>query len=94
MGSRAAEKIFLRLQASVNKSGFMPQELKTLYTGFGFEYKEGGNHTTYRHPKYKRLITQVPRHKPVLPVYAKVAIDLIEQVKQLEAEEVNEEPGS
>jgi hypothetical protein len=89
----SADKLLEKMRLSKNKSGFMPDDFKTLYLGFGFEAKEGGNHTTYKHKKYSFLITQVPRHKPAKPYYVKCAIDLIDKLSQLELGETNGKLG-
>lgn len=84
------EKILARMRGT--KSGWGQADFKSLYEGFGFILREGSNHVVYKHAKYPHLRATVARHNSLATGYAKDAVDLIDQLKALEAEE-NNEPG-
>jgi predicted RNA binding protein YcfA (HicA-like mRNA interferase family) len=75
-----AEKIFEKMKNT--KHGWTPEDLQTLYTGFGFKYREGGNHRVYYHPDHPDLMVTVARHPSLVVGYIQTAIKMIERVKE------------
>jgi len=71
-------------------SGWGQDDFRTLYEGFGFVNKGGGNHTVYIHERFKQLRAVVARHNSLAKGYTTHAIKLIDQLKALEAEEAEE----
>jgi len=76
------EKLFVKMQRS--EDGWRPNDLHALYKGFGFEYREGANHTIYKHPKHMSLRATVARHNKLGKAYISDAVKLIQQLKYLE----------
>jgi predicted RNA binding protein YcfA (HicA-like mRNA interferase family) len=76
-----AEKLFKKMKNS--KHGWTPDDLHTLYTGFGFEFREGGNHRIYYHPEYPEMMVTVARHGSAVVGYIQTAIKVIENLKEL-----------
>lgn len=74
------------------RDGYGPKDFEKLYTAFGFEKEEGGNHTLYRHPRYTTLRATVGRHPVLTPGYAVNAVKLIDQLTKLKAQEREEQP--
>jgi hypothetical protein len=66
-----------------------PNDIVTLYRGFGFESREGGNHTIFFHPVHRHLIATVARHRSLPVGYVQKAIALIEALKTLQADQEN-----
>ena len=58
-------------------------DLERLYLGFGFKITSGAKHDRVQHPEYPQLITTLPRHREVLKVYVKIAIELVDQLDLL-----------
>jgi hypothetical protein len=85
----AADRILRRMR--VRKSGWKPDDFRTLYEGFGFEAREGANHTVYQHPDHPHLVSTVARHNKLAPAYARDAIERIDELQQLQAEEESAE---
>ncbi len=81
-----AEKILRRMRRSL--SGWTPNDFAMLYKGFGFAVREGKEHTVYIHQKYPPLRATVARHTSLAKGYAEHAINLIDNLKALEAEEL------
>ena len=77
-----AEKLLSRMR--VSKSGWGDRDLESLYLGFGFQFREGGKHRFYFHPKYPQLYATVARHNPLAKGYISKAVKIIDQLKQLE----------
>lgn len=80
-----ADDILERMKQSPN--GWRPDDFVKLFQGFGFK-RSGTNHDVYIHKKYKQLRCTIPRHKPVKSVYAKQAISVITELKELERQEL------
>jgi len=78
----AAKKLLERMRATPN--GWSEVDFGRLYVGFGFDYKPGKKHNLAIHPRYPDLITTVPRHNRLLPVYARIAVDLIDRLLERE----------
>lgn len=68
-----------------------PDDLQTLYVGFGFECKEGRGHTIYIHPEYPELRATVARHRSLAIGYIQTAISLIEKLQELKKGEDSDE---
>ena len=83
-----AEKILEKMKNS--KHGWTADDLHTLYTGFGFEFREGGKHMVYFHPAHPELMATVARHGVLVVVlvvgYIQTALKLIDQLKKIEGE--------
>jgi predicted RNA binding protein YcfA (HicA-like mRNA interferase family) len=81
-----------RLQkAKNNPKGWRFEELKSLYEAFGFEVRSGkGSHHVAVHPKLKPRPTVIKHSGELPPEYVKQAVELIEELLQLEGEEDNE----
>ena len=80
---KQAEKLLRRMRQS--KSGWGQVDFAKLYIGFGFEATEGKKHTIYIHPEYPNLRASVGRHNNLATGYAETAINLIDQLKKLQA---------
>lgn len=83
----SAEKLFQRMRRS--KAGWTFEDLRRLYTGFGFEMIQGGRHTMYIHPKYPQLRATVTRSRSLAVGYIVHALALIEALKQIEQGDSN-----
>ena len=86
------EKLLERMRRS--PSGWGPDDLATLYTGFGFQRREGSNHTVYSHPQYPDLRATVARHSSLATGYVKFAVQVITELKAREAPAAPEETES
>lgn len=80
--SKSAKDLRVRMLDSAN--GWGQDDLRKLYTGFGFALRQGAKHTVYQHPAHAHLGATVPRHGTLLPVYARTALKLIQQLEDLE----------
>lgn len=63
-------------------AGWTADDIGRLYEGFGFDRKEGTNHTIYRHPDEPDLRATVPRHRKLASVYAREAVANVEHLLQ------------
>lgn len=79
----SADSLFQKMKQS--KYGWRYNDIVTLYHGFGFEHREGGNHTVFFHPLHRHLIATVARHRSLAVGYVQKAITLIEALKTLES---------
>jgi hypothetical protein len=70
-----------------SKYGWRYNDIVSLYRSFGFEQREGGNHTVFFHPVHRRLMATVARHRNLPVGYVQKAISLIEALKRLEGEQ-------
>lgn len=62
-----------------NKSGWGQRDIHSIYTAFGFDFRDDGPHRVYFHPVYKHLGSEaVSRQNDLPPGYARSAISLIE----------------
>lgn len=73
-----AEKLLARLRRT--PFGWGQDDLRRLYTAYGFEVREGARHVVVRHPDHHDLVTTVARHGDLPPVYARTAIRLIDEL--------------
>jgi hypothetical protein len=85
----AAERLLEDMRRS--KQGWGPDDLHTLYLGFGFWCREGAKHRVYIHGEYPQLRATVARHSPLPIGYVQRALSLIDQAAQLKSRE--EMPG-
>jgi len=79
----SADSLFQKMKQS--KYGWRYNDIVTLYRGFGFEQREGGNHTIFFHPVHRHLIATVARHRTPAVGYVQKALRLIETLKDLES---------
>jgi hypothetical protein len=70
-----------------SKHGWRYNDIVTVYRGFGFESREGGNHTVFFHPVHRHLIATVARHRSLPVGYVQKAISLLEALKRLEEDQ-------
>ena len=87
--SRKAEKLLERMRQT--KAGWKPNDLYSLYEGFGFIIKSGGSHDLVTHPDYPQLVTSLPRHKKLAKYVVGEAIKMVDRLKQLEQEQERSE---
>lgn len=73
-----ADQIFESLRNG--QSDVKPNDLYTLYKGFGFSVREGSRHTIYTHPDYPHLRATVARHRRLPIGYARDAVAIIEEL--------------
>lgn len=85
----AHEKLLKRMRRSLADWG--QDDLRRLYTGYGFAVREGGNHTFYTHPKYPQLTASVARHNSLAKGYVSTAIENIDSLLELENQEQQRE---
>jgi hypothetical protein len=79
-----AEKILERMRNS--KSNWKRADLDTLYEGFGFVIKHGGNHDIVKHPNYPQLRATLPRHRQLAKGYVEFAVKLVDQLLEIQKE--------
>lgn len=80
----AAEDLYERMCRT--KAGWKSSDLITLYEGFGFVRREGGDHTVFYHPKYPRLMATVTRARSLPIGYVQTALKLIRQLREMDRE--------
>lgn len=81
----SADSLLQKMKQS--KYGWRYNDIVTLYRGFGFEQREGGNHSIFFHPVHRHLMATVARHRSLAVGYVQKAISLIEALKQLETDQ-------
>ena len=68
-----------------SKADWRLGDLHRLYTGFGFEWEEGGKHRLYRHPRYLDIRATVTRSSGALPPgYVSTAVKPIDTLLERE----------
>lgn len=77
-----AEKILRKMKNS--KHGWTCDDLHTLYTGYGFQFREGNKHRFYFHPEHPELTATVARQRVIVVGYIQKALNLIEQLLERE----------
>lgn len=77
----------LRSKLARTTQGCRERELHRLYTSYGFEKKEGGRHTIFKHRSYPHLIGIVARHRYLHRSYVTNALKLLDRLDTLEGEE-------
>lgn len=80
-----ANKLLEKMRNS--KVGWNTDDLHALYVGYGFDFRQGGKHTIYIHPKFRELRATVARHNVLAIGYIQHAISLIDKLKELEGED-------
>ena len=68
-------------------NGWKQNDIERVYLGYGFDIWSGKNHDNARHPVYRQLRAQWPRHGKVAKVYVYQLIELIDQLEELESGE-------
>ena len=68
-----------------SKSGWSSDDLEKLYLGLGFEFREGGKHRVYIHPKFPELRATVTRSRSLAKGYIDHALDIAKRLEELEA---------
>lgn len=75
-----ANRLLDRMRRS--KTGWTAADLHRLYTSFGFDFRQGGRHRLYVHPRYPDLRATVRRASGVLPAgYVSTALHLIDTLQ-------------
>lgn len=77
----------LRRKLARTTQGCRERELHRLYTSYGFEKKEGGRHTIFKHPDCPQLIGIVARHRYLHRSYVTDALKLLDLLDTLAGEE-------
>ena len=67
--------------------GWGPDDFQTLSKGFGFQRREGANHTVSTHPDFPHLRGTVPRHRKLKPYLAEQAVRCLDELARLKAEQ-------
>lgn len=83
MGS-AADKLLARMRRT--KHGWGPDDLHSLYAGFGFACRQGAKHRVYIHSRYHWLRATASRQGRLPVGYISDAIRTIDEVQRLDAE--------
>lgn len=78
----AADDLFDDMSRS--KAGWTSRDLETLYSGFGFDRREGGKHVVYSHPDFPELRATVTRSKSVPVGYVQKALRNIKKLRELQ----------
>jgi hypothetical protein len=81
----------LRKQMENTQNGWGRDDLYDLYTGYGFEMREG-NHRMYTHPHFRHLHQVVPLHTDRSPLYVKDALKLIAELERQSAAQTQSTP--
>ncbi len=79
-----AEKLLERMRNS--KSNWKRADLDSLYEGFGFVIKHGGNHDIVKHSSFPQLRATLPRHRQLAKGYVEFAVKLVDQLLELQKE--------
>lgn len=80
----AAEKLLARMRQT--KQGWGPDDLHTLYLGFGFRCREGAKHRVYIHTRYPWIRDTVSRQGRLPIGYIRDAIKHVDEVLRLDAD--------
>lgn len=79
----SADSLLQKMKQS--KYGWRYNDITSLYRGFEFKQREGGNHTVFFHPVHRHLIATVARHRSLAVGYIQTAIKLIDTLQELES---------
>jgi hypothetical protein len=79
-----AEKLLEQMRNS--KSNWKRADLDSLYEGFGFVIRHGGNHDVVKHPIYPQLRATLPRHRQLAKGYVEFAVKLVDRLLELQKE--------
>jgi hypothetical protein len=75
---------------SRSTAGWSARHVDTLLIGFGFERRDSGAHTFYRHPAYPDLALAVPRSRRLRPYLVTDAVRLVGRVLAAASSEESE----
>jgi hypothetical protein len=82
---RSASRLLLAMSRS--HAGWSAHHVDALLTGFGFDKRDSGAHTFYRHPAHSSLALAVPRTRRLRPYLVADAVRLVGQLLAVEAQE-------
>ncbi len=80
----AAEKLLARMRQT--KQGWGPDDLHTVYVGFGFTFREGAKHRVYIHGRYHDIRDTVSRQGSLPIGYVRDLIKNVDEVLRRDAE--------
>jgi len=72
---------------SRSHAGWSADHVEALLVGFGFEKRDSGAHTFYRHPQHRDLALAVPRSRRLRPYLVADAVRLAGIVAAIERED-------
>jgi hypothetical protein len=72
---------------SRSSAGWSAHHVDALLIGFGFQRRDTGGHTFYRHPAYPDLALAVPRSRKLRPYLVADAVRLVGRLLAAAAEE-------
>ena len=75
---RSATRLLLAMSRS--SAGWSAHHVDTLLVGFGFQKRDSGAHTFYRHPAHPDLALAVPRSRKLRPYLVSDAVRLVGRV--------------
>lgn len=78
----AAQKLRKKMQAS--KDGWTAEELRRLYLGHGFQFREGAKHRVFSHPNFPYLRATTIRDGVVAVGYIETALELLDRLESIE----------
>lgn len=73
---RNTDKLLARMRRT--SAGFKQQDIKKVLLAHGFECRDKGKHSYFRHPEHKGLKLVVPRQRDVKPVYVQKLVKLVD----------------
>lgn len=83
----------LRARMRNTKRGWTADDLESLYTGFGFTYRDGGKHRVYSHRAYPTLIATVTRGNKLPVGYVQAALKLLDRLDELQEQQDDDPNG-
>lgn len=72
---------------SRSHAGWSAEPFDALLVGFGFEKRDSGAHTFYRHPEHNELALAVPRTRRLRPYLVADAVRLVGRLLAIERKE-------
>lgn len=84
-GGRRARRLLVAMSRS--SAGWSQDHVSALLTGFGFEARDSGAHTFYRHPRHPELALAVPRSRRLRPYLVTDAVRIVGRLRALERKE-------
>ncbi len=82
---RSASRLLLAMSRS--HAGWSAEHIDTLLVGFGFDKRDSGAHTFYRHSRYPELALAVPRTRRLRPYLVADAVRLVGRLLAADAQE-------
>lgn len=79
------QKLLDKMRAS--RFGWGADDIHRLLSSYDFQWREGGKHRVYWHPKLKEKPVMVGRHKPLGPGYVRDAIAAAQDLLEIEKRE-------